>query len=112
MTNPWWGTAPRSICHFPSDLGGYQLVLVLKLVQLPVNSLELEQFLVSSHFPNPPAMQHDDAIAVLYSSKPMSNDDAGPSHHQLLNAVPYEELRSRVDAPRRLIQHENPAIIA
>src|SRR5439155_17645410 len=120
MTNPWWGTAPRSICHFhyfslvichfPSGLGGYQLVLVLKLVQLPVNSLELEQFLVSSHFPNPPAMQDDDAIGFLNGRKAMGNDDACPSHHELLNGVPYEQLGFRVDARRCLIQHENPGV--
>src|SRR5207247_2447256 len=64
-----WGSLRLRVFVVKQGSGGgsYQLVLVLKLVQLPVNSLELEQFLVSSHFPNPPAMQHDDAIGVLYS---------------------------------------------
>ncbi len=42
-----------------------QLLLVLQLVQLPINAALFEQFLVGSHFADFSLVEHHDPVAIL-----------------------------------------------
>ena len=86
------------------------LVLVLELIQLPVDSLQMQQFLMRAGFPDTPTMKNYDAVGVLNRGEPVGDDDRGPACQEFFQRVPYQQFRFRVDARGRFIQHQYPGI--
>src|SRR5947209_17390046 len=58
-----------------TDLRRNFLVLVLELVELPVNAALREQLLMASHFAHPALMHHDDLVGALNGRKPVRHDN-------------------------------------
>src|SRR5690606_15933792 len=63
---------------------GQQLLLVLQLIQPPVQAPLLQQLLVRAHLPNLALVQHDDVVRVLDRRQPVRDDDAGAVFDELL----------------------------
>ena len=65
-------------------IGSFKLIFILELVKFPINSLYVQQFLMSACFPDPTMVKHNNPVGILNSGKAMGNNDGGSSGKQLL----------------------------
>src|SRR5262245_64065709 len=77
-----------SICNLKSEIRNRHLVLVLQLIQLPVNPFQLEQFLMSPHLADAAAMENNDPICILNGGQTMRNNARRSLGKKLLQRFP------------------------
>src|SRR2546426_1335630 len=76
------------------------LVLILQLVQLPINASRREKLLVRSHLAHMALVHHQNTVRALDGRKPVRDHDRRAPLHQVIERLANPLLRLRVDARR------------
>src|SRR5579863_10208424 len=71
------------------------LVLVLKLVELPVEPALREQLLMRAHLAELALVHHQYAFSPLHGGEPVRDENAGAAFHHALQCTPYAQLSVR-----------------
>src|SRR5271157_3479610 len=87
------------------------LILILQLIQLPVNPALGQQLLVRSHFAHLAFVHHDDLVGALDGGEPVRDDQRRPPFHHAVERVAHPELGLGIDARSRLIENQNLRIV-
>ena len=79
----------------------------LRLVELAIDALSGKQLLVCSLLGNDTALHHEDAVCLEDGREPVGDDDAGATHHELLECLLNGVLGDGVERTSRLVENED-----
>ena len=98
-----WVSAPRPCGAF--------LVLVLQLVQLPVNPAQRQQLLVRAGFAQLAFVHHQNAVGALDRRQPVRDDDRRAPFHHAGQRVAHAKLGLGIDARSGFVQNQEARIV-
>src|SRR5580704_13308060 len=87
------------------------LILVLKLIELPVQPALSKQLLVSSSLAKLALMHHKNRIGPLDRREPMCDEHRGPSRNHARKREAHTKLGIRIDRRGSLVEDQNPRIM-
>src|SRR5215510_3039278 len=89
----------------------WRVTLILQPIQSPINALTCDQFLVGSRFTELALMHNQDPIRILDRGKAVSDDQSGPSSHELGEPILDEQFGLRINTGSRFVQNQDGGII-
>src|ERR1041385_5271256 len=87
------------------------LVLVLKLIQRPINAAQREQFLVRSALAQLALVHDENPVGALDGGEAMRNDQGSAAFHQPRQRLAHAKLGFRVNARRGLVQNQEARVV-
>src|ERR1043166_796455 len=93
-----------------SGIGDF-LVLVLKLIQRPINAAQREQFLVRSALAQLALVHDENPVGALDGGEAMRNDQGSAAFHQPRQRLAHAKLGFRVNARRGLVQNQEARVV-
>src|SRR5271157_1277884 len=91
---------------------GHFLVLVLKLLELEVNSAFLKQFLMRPHLANSSFVHDHDFAGVLNGGEAVRDDQGGAVLNQAAQAFTQQMLRLRIDARGGFVEDQDARVVS
>ncbi len=87
------------------------LVLVLQLVELPVDAALGQQLLVRADLAHLALMHHDDLVGALHGTEAVGDDDRGAAFHHAAERIADAELGLGIDAGGGFVEDEDLGIV-
>ena len=87
------------------------LILVLELVELPVEAAVGEQFLVRTHLAELPLVHDEDRVCALNGRQPMCDEDAGAALDHAFKSAADAQFGVGVDAGGSFVEDEDARIV-
>ena len=87
------------------------LILVLQLVELPVEAALREQLLVGAHLAQLAFVHHENRVGALDGGEPVRDEDAGAALDHAIESAANAQFGVGVDAGGGLVEDEDAGIV-
>ena len=87
------------------------LILILKLIELPINTTHREQFLVGADLAELAFVHDDDAVGALDGREAMRDDDGCAALHQMFKRRANPQLGFGIHARSGFVQNQEARVV-